>query len=237
MYWAGFFNLIIHPREFFERLQNLWYRSTHSCTNIWIWGYFGLKNWTLCLAVPFSDVKTLKKHLFLLFFFMNCQWVFECARKQRGYFPFALSPLPFVLPFFVRMRLPRRLSKRLTSCYISTFRLGVHELKCLVSIRGLGWFIFLNTQVLLWDVAQERKKAMKKEALYGNFCIGIESTTALPWIPKMVSFIISIPALFHMGGSMYAMVVSFPYTFPLLLLPQRLLHFSHYNSVHNVTNA
>lgn len=61
--------------------------------------------------------------------------------------------------------------------------------------------------------------------------------TALPWIPKMVSFIISIPALFHMGGSMYAMVVSFPSTFPLLLLPQRLLHFSHYNSVHNVTNA
>ena len=108
------------------------------------------------------------------------------------------------------MSLPRRLSKRLTSCYISTFRLGVHELQSLVSIRGLGWFIFLNTQVLLWDVAQVRKKAMKN----GNFCIGIESTTALPWIPKLVSFIISIPALFHMGESMYAMVVSSPSTLP-----------------------
>ena len=43
-----------------------------------------------------------------------------------------------------------------------------------------GDLFFLNTQVLHWDVAQERKKAMKKEALYGNFCIGIESTTALP---------------------------------------------------------
>ena len=40
--------------------------------------------------------------------------------------------------------------------------------------------LFFNTQVLLWEVAQERKKAMKKEALYGNFCIGIESATALP---------------------------------------------------------
>ena len=164
---------------------------------------------------------------------MNYQWVFECARKQRGDSPFALSTLPFVLPFLRACAC----HERLASCYISKFRLGVHELKSLVSIRGLGWFIFLNTQVLLWDVAQERKKAMKKEALYGNFCIGIESTTALPWIPKMVNFIISIPALVHMGGSMYAMVVSSPPTLPLLLLPQRLLHFSHYNSVHNVTNA
>ena len=73
---------------------------------------------------------------------------------------------------------------------------------------------FLNTQVLLWDVAQERKKATRKEALYGNFCIGIKSTKALPWIPKMVSFTISIPALFHMGRqpSMYAIVVSSPPT-------------------------
>ena len=43
-----------------------------------------------------------------------------------------------------------------------------------------GDLFFLSTQVLLRDVVQERKKAMKKEALYGNFCIGIESTTALP---------------------------------------------------------
>ena len=32
--------------EFFERLQNFWCRSTHSCTNMSIWGYFCLKNWT-----------------------------------------------------------------------------------------------------------------------------------------------------------------------------------------------
>ena len=37
-------------------------RSTHSCTNILIWGYFGLKNWTLSLAVYLSDIKTLIKH-------------------------------------------------------------------------------------------------------------------------------------------------------------------------------
>ena len=29
-----FLKLIIQDCEFFERLQNLWYRSTHSCTNI-----------------------------------------------------------------------------------------------------------------------------------------------------------------------------------------------------------
>ena len=29
-----FLKLIIHDCELFERLQNLWYRSTHSCTNI-----------------------------------------------------------------------------------------------------------------------------------------------------------------------------------------------------------
>ena len=29
-----FLNLIIHNCKFFERLQNVWYRSTHSCTNI-----------------------------------------------------------------------------------------------------------------------------------------------------------------------------------------------------------
>ena len=29
-----FLNLLIHDCEFFERLQNLWYRSTYSCTNI-----------------------------------------------------------------------------------------------------------------------------------------------------------------------------------------------------------
>ena len=57
-----FLKLIIHDLEFFERLQNLWYRSTHSCTNILIWGYFGLKNWTLSLAVSLSDIKILIKH-------------------------------------------------------------------------------------------------------------------------------------------------------------------------------
>ena len=29
-----FLHLIIHDCEFLERLQNLWYRSTHSCPNI-----------------------------------------------------------------------------------------------------------------------------------------------------------------------------------------------------------
>ena len=29
-----FLNLIIHNCKFFERLQNVWYRWTHSCTNI-----------------------------------------------------------------------------------------------------------------------------------------------------------------------------------------------------------
>ena len=41
---AGVLNLIIQDCECFERLQNLCYRSTHSCTNIKILGYFGLKN-------------------------------------------------------------------------------------------------------------------------------------------------------------------------------------------------
>ena len=66
-----FLNLIIHDCEFLERLENLWYRSTHSCTNIkflWVWGYFGLKNWMLSLAVSLSHIKTLIKHTFLLFF-------------------------------------------------------------------------------------------------------------------------------------------------------------------------
>ena len=154
MYWAGFFNLIIHSREFFERLQNLWYRSTHSCTNIWIWRYFGLKNWTLSLAVPFSDVKTLKKHLFLLFFFMNCQWVFECARKQRGYFPFALSLL-FLSSCLFCAHAPA--TQAIQASYIMlhfdvSFRstwieeFGIHP--------GTRVIYFLNTHVLLWDVAQ-----------------------------------------------------------------------------------
>ena len=123
--------------------------------------------------------------------------------------------------------------KRLTSCYISTFRLGVHELQSLVSIWGLGWFIFFKYTSVALGCGSRKKESYD----YGNFCIGIESTTALPWIPKMVNFVISIPALVHMEGLMYAMIVSFPSTFTLLLLPQRLLHFSHYNSVHNVTNA
>ena len=29
-----FLNLVLHDCEFFKRLQNLWYRSTHSYTNI-----------------------------------------------------------------------------------------------------------------------------------------------------------------------------------------------------------
>ena len=39
-----FLNLIIQDCECFERLQNVCYRSTHSCTNIKILAYFGLKN-------------------------------------------------------------------------------------------------------------------------------------------------------------------------------------------------
>ena len=35
---AWIFILIIQDCEFFERPQNLWYRSTHSCTNIYILG-------------------------------------------------------------------------------------------------------------------------------------------------------------------------------------------------------
>ena len=31
--------------SFFEWLQNLSYMSIRSCTNVWIWDYFGLKNW------------------------------------------------------------------------------------------------------------------------------------------------------------------------------------------------
>ena len=39
-----FLNLIIHPTAiFFNGFNFLRYRSTHSCTNISIWGYFGVK--------------------------------------------------------------------------------------------------------------------------------------------------------------------------------------------------
>ena len=170
---------------------------------------------SLWIINEFLNVHVNGEGISLLRFFLfpsSCPFLHACA-CHAGYPQASYIMLHFDVSF--------------RSTWIAEF--GIHP--------GLGWFIFLNTQVLLWDVAQERKKAMKKEALYGNFCIGIESTTALPWIPKMVNFVISIPALVHMGGLMYAMVVSFPSTFTLLLLPQRLLHFSHYNSVHNVTNA
>ena len=53
---------VLKPDDTRLRLLNLWYRSTHSCTDIQIsWGYFGLKNWTQSLAVSLS-VKTLIKH-------------------------------------------------------------------------------------------------------------------------------------------------------------------------------
>ena len=32
------------PRRCGGKFQNLWHRSTNSCTSIWMWGYFDLKN-------------------------------------------------------------------------------------------------------------------------------------------------------------------------------------------------
>ena len=55
-------HLIIHNSKFFEWLQNLPCRSTNFCTNIYIWGQFGPKNWTLSLVMSLSDIKTLIKH-------------------------------------------------------------------------------------------------------------------------------------------------------------------------------
>ena len=69
--------------------------------------------------------------------------------------------------------------KRLTSCYISTFRLGVHELKSSGIHPGTRVIYFFKYTCVALGCGSI-KKAMKREALYGNFRIGIESTTALP---------------------------------------------------------
>ena len=49
------------------KISDIHCRSTHSCINVQILGYFGLQHWTQSLAVYLSDIKTLIKHYFLLF--------------------------------------------------------------------------------------------------------------------------------------------------------------------------
>ena len=84
-----FLHLIRHSREVFERLQNLWYISTDSCTNTYIWGYFGLiKTWMYSLTASLSNIKTLVKHKIsfvfryeLLMSFWTSKW-FESFRRK-----------------------------------------------------------------------------------------------------------------------------------------------------------